>query len=184
VAARQALSLCITQATHMPPAELSAALRGVVAHIDDATALTRQLRMFSYRAAPQAMVLDLPLALQEAWNGMAIGRSGPREPLVLHGVAPPQVRGDAQRLAVLLRILLIEIERLGGAQAPQVMLSMNGSAVRVLFASPSREADASAVGGVGFTLCEEIAREMQGGLWRMEAPQGELRVALELPAER
>jgi len=184
VAARQALSLCITQATHLPPAELSAALRGVVAHIDEATALTRQLRMFSYRAAPQAMVLDLPLALQEAWNGMAIGRSGPREPLALHGVAPPQVRGDAQRLAVLLRILLIEIERLGGPQAPQVMLSMNGSAVRVLFASPAREADASAVGGVGFTLCEEIAREMQGGLWRMDAPLGELRVALELPAER
>jgi len=115
---------------------------------------------------------------------MAIGRSGPREPLALHGVAPPQVRGDAQRLAVLLRILLIEIERLGGPQAPQVMLSMNGSAVRVLFASPAREADASAVGGVGFTLCEEIAREMQGGLWRMDAPRGELRVALELPAER
>ena len=184
VAARQALSLCITQADHLRPAEMSAALRGVVAHIDEATALTRQLRMFSYRAAPQAMVLDLPLALQEAWNGMAIGRSGPREPLALHGVAPPQVRGDAQRLAVLLRILLIEIERLGGAQAPQVLLSMNGSAVRVLFASAAREADASAVGGVGFTLCEEIAREMQGGLWRMDAPAGELRVALELPAER
>jgi len=184
VAARQALSLCITQADHLTPAELSAAMRGVVAHIDEATALTRQLRMFSYRAAPQAMVLDLPLALQEAWNGMAIGRSGPREPLVLRGVAPPQVRSDAQRLAVLLRILLIEIERLGGAQAPQVLLSMNGPAVRVLFASPAREADASAVGGVGFTLCEEIAREMQGGLWRMDAPAGELRVALELPAER
>ena len=184
VAARQALSLCITQADHLKPAEMSTALRGVVAHIDEATALTRQLRMFSYRAAPQAMVLDLPLALQEAWNGMAIGRSGPREPLALHGVAPPQVRGDAQRLAVLLRILLIEIERLGGAQAPQVNLSMNGSAVRVLFASAAREADASAVGGVGFTLCEEIAREMQGGLWRMDAPAGELRVALELPAER
>jgi hypothetical protein len=25
---------------------------------------------------------------------------------------------------------------------------------------------------------------MQGGLWRMDAPAGELRVALELPAER
>ncbi|WP_073467212.1 ATP-binding protein [Rhizobacter sp. OV335] len=65
-----------------------------------------------------------------------------------------------------------------------MLLSMNDSAMRVLFASAAREADASAVGGVGFTLCEEIAREMQGGLWRMDAPQGELRVALELPAER
>jgi len=184
VAARQALSLCITQADHLPPAELSASLRGVVARIDEATALTRQLRMFSYRAAPQAMVLDLPQALHEAWQGLAIGRAGPREPLQLQGVAPPQVRGDAQRLAVLLRILLIEIERLGGPQPPQVLLSMNGPAVRVQFTCPARETDASAVAGVGFTLCEEIAREMQGGLWRMDAPAGELRVALELPAER
>jgi len=184
MAARQTLSLCIAQAGHLPPAELSASLRGVVAHIDEATALTRQLRMFSYRAAPQAMVLDLPLALHEAWQGLAIGRAAPREPLRLQGLAPPQVRGDAQRLAVLLRILLIEIERLGGPQAPRVTLSVNGAAVRVQFTCPARETDASAVGGVGFTLCEEIAREMQGGLWRMDAPAGELRVALELPAER
>lgn len=177
------LEASIARATGLDDAALADVLIQVVAHIDEASGLTRQLKMFSYRATPQSMIVDLPLALQEAWQGVAIGRARPVAPLPLHVTSPLQVRGDAQRLAVLLRILLIELEAQAHAGPPRVTLSTHGAAVRALFACAATGARAAAP-SVGFTLCEEIAREMHGRVWRMDAADNESLVALELPAER
>ena len=171
------------RASALDDAALADALRHVVACIDEASGLTRQLKIFSYRATPQTMTVDLPLALQEAWQGLAIGGTRAAQPLLLHDAPPFQVRGDVQRLAVLLRILLIELEAHVRPAAPRVTLSANGTAVRAVFACAELAAPAS-VASVGFTLCEEIAREMQGRVWRMDSADGESLVALELPAER
>ena len=182
-AAHHLLGDTVVRASALDDAALADALRHVVACIDEASGLTRQLKIFSYRATPQTMTVDLPLALQEAWQGLAIGGTRAAQPLLLHDAPPFQVRGDVQRLAVLLRILLIELEAHVRPAAPRVTLSANGTAVRAVFACAELAAPAS-VASVGFTLCEEIAREMQGRVWRMDSADGESLVALELPAER
>lgn len=182
-AAHQVLGDSIASAGSLDDAALARALGQVVARIDEASGLTRQLKMFSYRATPQIMSVDLPLALQEAWQGLAIGQARPVAPLPLHDAAPFQVRGDAQRLAVLLRILLIELDAHAQPAPPRVTLSAHDSAVRVLFSCVAAAVAAAPV-SVGFTLCEEIAREMQGRVWRMAGAGAESLVALELPAER
>ena len=179
------LSESIARAVDLDDPALAAALGRVVACIDEASGLTRQLKMFSYRATPQTMTVDLPLALQEAWQGLAIGRTRAAQPLLPHDVLPFQVRGDAQRLAVLLRILLIELDAHTQPAPPRVTLTAAGAAVRVVFARAAGDAPASASRpSVGFTLCEEIAGEMKGRVWRLDGADDESLVALELPAER
>ncbi len=182
-AAHQVLGDSIADAATLADDALAASLSRVVTHIDEASALTRQLKMFSYRATPQTMTVDLPLALQEAWHGLGVGQARAVEPLALHDVPPFQVRGDAQRLAVLLRILMIELAGTERPAPPRLSLSAHGSAVRVLFAGAPAPS-AAIPPSVGFTLCEEIASEMQGRVWRLRGAGGEPLVALELPAER
>ena len=179
-AAHEVLELSLADAREREPRVLAERLRGVMARINEAALLTRQLKMFSYRAAPQIAALDLPLALQEAWQGLAMGRGTAVGPLVLHGVAPPQVGGDAQRLAVLLRILLLELERLAGGLAPRVEITTRDGVVRTSFWCPAARGAAQAP-SVGYTLCEEIATEMQGGLRALPSADGELCLALDLP---
>jgi tetratricopeptide (TPR) repeat protein len=183
VGVSETLATCLARTDSLGGDELAAHLQGMVACLDEASGLARQLKMFSYRAAPQSAALDFGAALHEAWRGMTSSRGMPVPPLVLSGRIPPQVRGDAQRLAVLLRILFSEIERMGGACAPRAALSTNGTAVRVEFACACRPDAAGMANGVGFTLCEEIAREMQGELWRTNGLAGEMLVSLELPAD-
>ena len=178
--AHEALEQSLADADAPDPALLAQRLRRVVARINEAALLTRQLKMFSYRAAPQIATLDLPLALQEAWQGLAMGRGASAPPLALHGAAPPQVSGDAQRLAVLLRILLIELERLSGGPAPRVEIATVDGAVRTSFwcVVPGGAAEATSV---GYTLCEEIAAEMQGALRVLPSAGGTRCLALDLP---
>lgn len=182
-AAHHVLGDSIANAATLGDAALAGSLGRVVTHIDEASALTRQLKMFSYRATPQTMTVDLPLALQEAWQGLAIGQARPVAPLPLHDTPPFQVRGDAQRLAVLLRILMIELGAHERPAPPRMSLSAHDTTVRVLFACAAAPAAATPP-SVGFTLCEEIASEMQGRVWRTQGAAGEPLVALELPAER
>lgn len=181
VAVNGTISQCLDEIERLEPEDLADKLRGVVSRIDEASSLARQLKMFSYRAAPQSMVLDLQAALREAWQGMGTGRETPLPPLTVAGTPPPQVRGDVQRLAVLLRILLIEIERMAGQCSPRATFSVQSDAVRVEFACVRHAAAVSRSLGVGFTLCEEIAREMQGALRQTDGPGGEMLISLELP---
>jgi tetratricopeptide (TPR) repeat protein len=181
--ARATLGACIDAAQEPRPEALENALRAVVERIDEAAGVARQLKMFSYRAAPQTMELDLPEALQEAWQGMSIGRAGPVAPLRLDGSRPPPVRVDAQRLAVLLRILLIEMERMGSAAPPSVALAMRGQAVRVELTAHLPGFGPGAEASVGFMLCQEIAREMHGSLTRVDDDAGLVHLQLELPAD-
>ena len=181
-AVHTALARCIEHERGRPDGDLHAVLQEVLLRLGEAISLARQLKMFSYRTTAQTMVLDLASMLREAWRGIGIVRPCPPAELVLQGEPAVQVRGDAQRLAVLLRILFIEIERMGASIAPRVSLSTQGRAVRVEFAF-AHGAFAAPAPGVGLTLCEEIAHEMQGALWRIDSHDATVRLTLDLPAE-
>jgi tetratricopeptide (TPR) repeat protein len=170
------------------PQALVVALRRVIAQVDQAADLARQLRMFSYRAAPQAMVVVLHDSLREAWDGVALWRRGRARELVVTGDLATPVRVDVQRLAVLLRILLIE----AGKAAPAALAVHISCGRRCGRMELSRElpaaAGAVAAGsaapagpGVGLTLCQEIAHEMGGRLTYSAGAEALPGFVLELP---
>jgi tetratricopeptide (TPR) repeat protein len=170
-----------------PPAALMQALRRVIAQVDAATGLARQLKMFSYRAAPQAMVVDLRDSLVEAWDGVALWRRGAARALHVEGELGTQVRVDAQRLAVLLRILLIEADK--GAPVAAVSARIErGTPCSSLELGCLTEGSVSPTGvprgnaSVGLTLCQEIVQEMGGRLTRTLPARCNQGFLLELPA--
>ncbi|MCX2865582.1 hypothetical protein OOZ63_27545 [Paucibacter sp. PLA-PC-4] len=175
------LQRCVDDFASMSTDELARALAGVIANVDEATRLARQLKMFSYRSAPQQMAVNLAQALQDAWSGIGFPASADHAPVVPRGDAFAEVSCDIQRLAVLLRILLLEIERIGGGSAPCVRVRVRGNRAGISL-DISRGLGAAVSPGVGLTLCEEIAREMQGSLQVTEIVPGRLRFGLELPA--
>jgi tetratricopeptide (TPR) repeat protein len=207
--AHSTLACCMERAS---PQAVSVALRRVIDQVDKATSLARQLRMFSYRAAPQARVVDLHESLREAWDGMAPWRCGAVRALRVSGEPGAQVRVDAQRLAVLLRILLIEADQAApaaplsariarGAQCSRMELSCRtvedaddlcGGPRAAAEAGersdsgrgglPSSGADTMADASVGVTLCRQIVQEMGGRLTRAAAAPGRVGFLLELPA--
>lgn len=165
----------------LPPQALAQALHQVIEQVDQATGLARQIRMFSYRAAPQAMVVDLHDSLREAWDGVALWRGGVVRELQVSGELATQVRVDAQRLAVLLRILLIEADK---AALLEARIACGVRFNRLELTCPAGTAGNLAAGdtSVGLTLCREIAHEMGGRLTRTVAARGHLGFTLELPA--
>jgi tetratricopeptide (TPR) repeat protein len=156
------------------------ALRRVIERIDTASALARQLKMFSYRAAPHSSEIELHAAVRDAWGGMATWRHHALPPLEPSGDRDAAAQVDAQRLAVLLRILLIEAGRHAPEEAPQVDIRLGDAfaRLRLCFANPGAAADPTQ--SVGVTLCGEIAREMNGTL-RLDAVDGRLCFELNLP---
>ncbi|AKJ27819.1 hypothetical protein [Caldimonas brevitalea] len=160
---------------------LTATLGRVIQRVDEASGLARQLKMFSYRAAPQSMVVELNEALREAWQGVALWRRGAERRLVVCGDLRAQVRVDVQRLAVLLRILLIEADKVARTDAVSVCLTAGADTTRLqlVVEAPS---GAAAEAGVGVTLCEEIAQEMGGRLCRAPLASGGVDFHLEFPS--
>jgi len=157
------------------------ALKQVIVAIDEAAALVRQLKMFSYRAAPQPMEVDLEAAVREAWVGLALWRRSGAQPLVLQTDGRTVVHVDAQRLGVLLRILLIEVGKIEPLDAVRVRLDSDESEVCMHVACSQGSADKGSA--VGVALCEEIAQEMGGQLARVAvAPQAAMQFELCLPA--
>jgi C4-dicarboxylate-specific signal transduction histidine kinase len=176
----QALARCIEP---VPPAALTAALGQVIEQIDAVTALARQLKMFSYRAAPQAMVVGLHESLQEAWTGVALWRRGSARRLCVSGDLGTQVQVDVQRLAVLLRILLIEIDKAEPTEALAARIARGERCSRMELGGPAADARATTTDpSVGVTLCQEIVQEMGGWLTRSVAASGASGFVLELPA--
>jgi tetratricopeptide (TPR) repeat protein len=159
-------------------------LQQVIEQIDAASALVRQLKMFSYRAAPQSMELALGVAVVEAWEGMVLWRRGAAVPMQVVGERAALVQVDAQRLAVLLRILLIEADRAGPTDTIQVEIARHDDGVRLQLRCQRGSRVAMATGSVGVTLCAEIAQEMGGHLMRSATPAGVLCFELQLPAAR
>jgi tetratricopeptide (TPR) repeat protein len=163
--------------------DVAADLREVVRRIDAAAMLGRQLKMFSYRAAPQLIELGIGAAVRDAWRGMVLWRGVDAGCIDVRGDMSAAARVDAQRLSVLLQILLIECERTRGTRPIAAEVSRTGPGVRLRLQAPSTEgshAQAEAT-SVGFALCAEIAAEMQGGLCREDLVDGGLAYVLDLP---
>lgn len=180
---RASLGQCIDHFSHMTSDELVHALSRVISNVDAAARLARQLKMFSYRTAPQDMAANMTRALKDAWAGIAGASAAEQAPLVPRGDPLAEVRGDVQRLAVLLRILFIEIERLCGPKVPCVTVLANADRLTVTLEAPTLRPAPLEADSIGFTLCEEIAREMKGTLRGFDHSPGRILVELDLPAE-
>jgi tetratricopeptide (TPR) repeat protein len=169
-----ALTLSKQTAPHTAPAEVLSELSHT---IDGAAALVSQLKLFSYRSTPQPMALSLRDALLSAWRGLAphLGTSAQRlATLDVTDDAHVQAWADAQRLGIMLKVLLIELtQRAGSDAAPnavraRVVCGGEASVVLHIEASsppcPQSRDDTPPSATLGATLCMEIAGEMGGAL--------------------
>jgi tetratricopeptide (TPR) repeat protein len=160
--------------------------------IDHAAGLVSQLKLFSYRSSPQPMILSLHRALLDAWTGLDL-HTGPRSAeLRVGGLTRLHVWADAQRLGIMLKVLLIELIRQACTRdAPLVLLDAhvgggdNDTAVLSVQAGGCREAAGAqtASTSLGTALCTEIAAEMNGELRHSRGDGGGLQYMLWLPQQ-
>jgi tetratricopeptide (TPR) repeat protein len=174
--ATQALA-CATQ-----PGELRLLLGELSEAIDRAAGLVSQLKLFSYRSSPQPMVLSLHESLLDAWQGMDTHIGSRSADLRISGQTQLQVWGDAQRLGIMLKVLLIELTQQAGSNGAQVVIGARidaGEADTVLLhiEACGRPAPAS----LGAALCMEIASEMDGELQSTPDSDAVVRYRLQLP---
>lgn len=172
----------LLSATDLPhdPERLRLALDDVIEQVDAASALVRQLKMFSYRASPQPSEVNLRLALDQAWADASLWRRGPARELAIEARHRPVVHVDAQRLAVLLRILLIEADRVTAPDDLAATLDADGTACHMSLGCGTGDV-ARVSGRVGITLCAEIAHEVGGHLTCEAAPGERIVLRLQLP---
>ena len=155
----------------------------VIEQIDAAAGLVRQLKMFAHRGAPQAAVVGLHEALRDAWAAIAAWRRTPAPEIDIAGALGVEVRVDRQRLAVLLRILLMEAERAGSGGALQVRLEPGPRTSRLaLRGSGLPRPGAGPADSIGLALCREIVQEIGGHLALGEPPSDPLGFLLQLPS--
>jgi signal transduction histidine kinase len=136
--------------------------------IDRAAALVNQLKLFSYRSTPQPMALSLREALQSAWRGLEPHLDGRAARLQVEEdeAQPPPIWCDAQRLGIVLKLLLIELmQQTLQDNAPvtvraHIEHSGDGAGVRLNAGSAALPSTPD----LGMTLCKEIVAEMGGSL--------------------
>jgi C4-dicarboxylate-specific signal transduction histidine kinase len=158
--------------------------------IDRAASLVSQLKLFSYRSSPHPMVLSLHESLLDAWQGMDTHIGSRSADLRVSGQTQLQVWGDAQRLGIMLKVLLIELVQQAGAGGAAVVINAHidaGEADSVLLhieafggSAPPATGPASAA-SLGAALCMEIAAEMQGELRSARNDAAVLHYRLRLP---
>jgi tetratricopeptide (TPR) repeat protein len=173
-------------------AEVRVHLGHAVSAIDGAAALVQQLKLFSYRSAPKLSVLSLERALSEAWVGLGLHQPltgwslsiqprsiGADESVVFEAEA------DAQRLGILLKLLLMGMTLLGAHQPePRELLASvactePGTTSLVV---DVRGGHAVAPGDRwGHALCVELAAEMGGRLSALDDGVAPRRFELLLP---
>jgi tetratricopeptide (TPR) repeat protein len=152
--------------------------------IDSAAALVSQLKLFSYRSRPQPTTVPLQQELLEAWAGLESHvEMGLAQMSVVErpSAAAAQVWVDPQRLAILFKILLVELlqdpqlERvravIDSAPDGQIELSLECDG-----AAPNSHADS-----LGLQLCVDIAQELGGSLSMTDSSES-LCYRLRLPA--
>ncbi len=181
-----------------PAPALSPVLDELSRCIDRAALLVSQLKLFSYRSMPQPMALSLRDALLSAWHGLAphVGWSAQHlAEIEVVDDAQLQVWADAQRLGILLKVLLIELAQWaradgdgGGAVDGAVICARiehgdHGSVGLHIEARGAATPAPQALITVGVTLCIEIAGEMGGSLHVADDDGGSsmLRFRLQLP---
>ena len=161
------------------PARVVELLREAGLELDQAASLTRQLKLFSYRSTPQLSALSLEESLRSAWNGLLLcGRPQDWSLSVTHDAGGAEALGDAQRLGILLTILLIELAPQNAGQPGRVIwakVEPGGPAeptneggreptLVVLKIGVSGDLEVAGEPSLGLALCAEIAQEMNGQL--------------------
>jgi tetratricopeptide (TPR) repeat protein len=150
--------------------------------IDRAAGLVSQLKLFSYRSSPQPMALSLHESLLDAWQGLDTHIGSDGADLRISGHTQLQVWGDAQRLGIMLKVLLIELTQQAGSNGAQVVIDARidaGEADTVLLHIEARGRPAPA--SLGAALCMEIAGEMDGELQSTPDSDAVVRYRLRLP---
>jgi tetratricopeptide (TPR) repeat protein len=174
------------------PASLVPMLQELNQTVDRAAGLVSQLKLFSYRSAPQPMALSLRDALLGAYQSLAphIGVSARRLPEIeVTADTPEQAWADTQRLGIMLRVLLIELAQwtgsAGGGVAIRARIASDAPSAVSLHIEARGSADPQAAAGalasLGGTLCMEIANEMGGALEAACDDSGVLTYKLCLP---
>jgi signal transduction histidine kinase len=155
-------------------------------NLDRAGHLVGQLKLFSYRYAPQAFALSLHEALLGAWHGLGPHVGARWVDLDAREETPLQAWADPQRLGILFKVLLLELTQACRASLVRVRTRVAGENVVQLMLDAkldeSRWAASSA--SLGMSLCREIACEMGGTLRIAEGrdtPGPGLRCVLDLP---
>jgi hypothetical protein len=190
-----------------PAPALGPALEELSQCIDRAAALASQLKLFSYRSMPQPMALSLRDALLDAWHGLAPHLGTSAQHLATLDVADPagvHAWADAQRLGIMLKVLLIELikgagrgagsdaapnpvrARIEPGEASTALLHIEAGGRAPAHAQVPAPTDAQqASTTLGVTLCMEIAGEMGGVLHAAhdvcDSGGGVLRYRLQLP---
>jgi C4-dicarboxylate-specific signal transduction histidine kinase len=194
-----------------PAPALGPALEELSQCIDRAAALASQLKLFSYRSMPQPMALSLRDALLDAWHGLAPHLGTSAQHLATLDVADPagvHAWADAQRLGIMLKVLLIELIKGAGwgaawgagsdavpnavrvriepGEASTALLHIEAGGRAPAHAQVPAPTDAQqASTTLGVTLCMEIAGEMGGVLHAAhdvcDSGGGVLRYRLQLP---
>jgi tetratricopeptide (TPR) repeat protein len=158
--------------------------------VDRAAGLVSQLKLFSYRSAPQPMALSLREALLNACRGLAPHLGSRVVELDMADGAELQAWGDAQRLGIMLKVLLIELAERANADAAATTIRARvepGEGATVVLHIETHSA-ASGVPmrqetppTVGAALCMEIAGEMGGSLQTVRSDHALLHFRLQLP---
>ncbi len=177
------------------PAPLVQTLEELNQTVDRAAGLVSQLKLFSYRSAPQPTALSLRDALLGAYQSLGphIGVSARRLPDIdVVEDTPEQAWADAQRMGIMLRVLLIELSQWAGSIA-----AVTAIRARITARTPSTvslhieacgsadpQATADVLATLGSTLCVEIADEMGGALEAACDESGVLTYELCLPDAR
>jgi hypothetical protein len=157
--------------------------------IDRAASLVSQLKLFSYRSSPQSMALSLHQSLLDAWRGLEPHIGSRRVDLRMEGQMQLQVWGDAQRLGIMLKVLLIELVQQACGHGVTTVINARidaGDAGTVLLQIEACGCTAPAAGtnhpsSLGAALCGEIAAEMGGELLSAHDHSAGLRYGLRLP---
>jgi tetratricopeptide (TPR) repeat protein len=156
-------------------AELRQQLKQAVEAIDVAAALVQQLKLFCYRSAPKTQVVSLERALFEAWLGLGLHQPLNEWSLSMQPVSVGidrsvvfDVEADAQRLGILLKLLLLGMTSLGERQRESRALSASVACsepgTTSLFLSRADGHAAASGDRWGHRLCTELATEMGGRL--------------------
>jgi tetratricopeptide (TPR) repeat protein len=160
--------------------------------IDSAAALVSQLKLFSYRSRPQPTSVPLQQALLEAWAGLESHvELGLTQMSVVErsSAAQAQVWADPQRLAILFKILLVELLQDQQLERIRAVIDSAPNGQIELRIECDTAASDGKVDSLGVQLCVDIAQEMGGSLSttdsgesQHEHPREYLHYRLRLPA--
>jgi C4-dicarboxylate-specific signal transduction histidine kinase len=135
------------------------------------------------------MALSLHESLLDAWRGLEPHIGSRRADLQVSGHTQLQVWGDAQRLGIMLKVLMIELVQQACAGGLPMVIQARidaGEADTVLLHIEACGCTAPAAGAnhppsLGASLCIEIAAEMRGELQSAHDDSAGLRYRLRLP---